>query len=189
VRFVVPPETRAALERLNPGAFVRARDKALRLFGMNWLKTAQVMSPVRKGGGTGLYLKSWFARPSGPGMLMIGNDAPYARWVEENTRKHRIFPRHKRVLAWRFGAGHVSAANAGKVFNVTAKMRLRREMGAPARGDWFFAKAVRHPGTKGQHIFRRSWEIEAPFLIEAFGDAVNAELSGTGPSAPPGAVA
>lgn len=180
-RFVVPAATRRAIERLKPGSFDRARDKALRLFVVDFVRTGQENSPVTGSGRTGQYLKLWYGRVSGAGVAVIGNDAGHAGYVEENTKPHIIRPKNGKALAWRHGMTGVSAAKAGKVFQVTAAMKRRRAAGTPKKGDWTFLKEVHHPGTTGQHIFRRTWEKRAPFMIQQFVDAVNAELS-AGPS-------
>lgn len=56
--------------------------------------------------------------------------APYAKFVDQPTKPHRIFPRGARVLRW-FGEG----------------------------GSPIFAAYVLHPGTKGVFFIKRTKEV------------------------------
>lgn len=61
----------------------------------------------------------------------------YAPHVEEGTRPHTIRPSRARILSWSGSSGRV------------------------------FARSVRHPGTKGAHMFARGMERAKPRIIEA----------------------
>jgi hypothetical protein len=77
----------------------------------------------------------------------IGHDsqvAPYARFVHDGTRPHIIRPRARRVLRW------------------------------PVPGGFAFAKAVDHPGYKGDAWLRRAAREALPI----FERVLNARLQG-----------
>lgn len=65
--------------------------------------------------------------------------APYAAFVEFDTKPHIIKPRNKRVLAW-------AANGSGRRLSGRARTATRRG----ANGGMRFARVVHHPGTKAQ---------------------------------------
>ena len=67
-----------------------------------------------------------------------------AKYLEEGTRPHEIRPRFRQALSWTEGKRLSGRARTGK-----------------AAGNRFFAKRVRHPGTKAQ-----------PFLMPGAKEAV-----------------
>ncbi len=90
--------------------------------------------PVRTG-----FLRESATRGETPKGFLVYAAAPYAKFVDQGTALHWIFPRNARVLRW-FGEFEVP----------------------------IFAKRVYHPGTKAVHFIERTKEAMCQVLRELY---------------------
>ena len=90
--------------------------------------------PVKMG-----FLRESIARRTTPKGFLVYATAPYAKFVDQGTSPHAIFPRSASVLRW------------------------FEPPGAP-----IFAKYVFHPGTKGQHFVQRTKEAMKQVLKQLY---------------------
>lgn len=72
----------------------------------------------------------------------VGAGAPYALFVEEDTKPHPIEPKKKKWLRW------------------------------PVEGGFAFAKKVQHPGTTGTHFLANALDAKTAEIEQVVGDAV-----------------
>lgn len=79
-------------------------DKKLNLVGHFLLGVSRALTPVGVGGGSGR-LKGATDFSVSKGVLRIGNNVNYARYVEFDTKPHIIKPKDKKALFWK-GATH-----------------------------------------------------------------------------------
>lgn len=78
--------------------------------------------------------------------------APYALWVERDTRPHIIVPRNAKMLHW------TSTKMIGAEFLMQAGLGgLLRALGAKIQLE-HFALRVHHPGTKGKRMLQRAMD-------------------------------
>jgi hypothetical protein len=90
--------------------------------------------PVKTG-----FLRESITRRTTPKGFLVYATAPYAKFVDQGTAPHAIFPRGASVLRW-FGP-----------------------LGAP-----IFAKYVFHPGTAGHHFVQRTKEAMRQVLKQLY---------------------
>jgi hypothetical protein len=112
------------LERASNAA-VQAASADLGQFADEVVSEAKRLAPVR----TGFLRGSIFARWTGPLKIDIGASAPYAQFVEQGTRPHKITARNKKALAF-------TASDGTKVV----------------------VKSVNHPGTKARPFLQPAYE-------------------------------
>jgi hypothetical protein len=74
---------------------------------------------------------------------VVGSASPIALFIEEGTKPHEIRAIHAKALAFHVGEG----------------------------GPMIFAKAVRHPGTKAQHIFAKTLDRNEGNIVRQFENA------------------
>ena len=90
--------------------------------------------PVKTG-----FLRESITRRTTPKGFLVYATMPYAKFVDQGTAPHAIFPRDASVLRW-FGP----------------------------LGNPIFAKNVFHPGTKGQHFVQRTKEAMQQVLKQLY---------------------
>ena len=90
--------------------------------------------PVKTG-----FLRESITRRTTPKRFLVYATAPYAKYVDQGTEPHVIFPRGASVLRW-FGP-----------------------LGAP-----IFAKYVFHPGTAGHHFVQRTKDAMRQVLKQLY---------------------
>ena len=73
--------------------------------------------------------------------VVVSAGAPYALFVEEGTRPHKIRPRFKKALRW------------------------------PIEGGFAFAQEVNHPGTDATNFLANAGEAKLPAMAEVIEDA------------------
>lgn len=82
------------------------------------------------------------------GSVMLSSAVPYAAYVHEGTRAHRIIPRNKRVLRF------------------------------VSRGSFVFSKRVNHPGTNADQFLYNAAEAKKSDIISRFDEAVERAIGG-----------
>jgi hypothetical protein len=82
--------------------------------------------------------------------ITVSAGAPYAVFVEEGTRPHKIRPRFRKSLRW------------------------------PVEGGFAFAKEVDHPGTRAVHFLRGAMEAKLPDVEQLLKDATALSFSQAG---------
>jgi hypothetical protein len=107
----------------------------------------------------------------GPSAVSFFNRAKYAGYVEFDTRPHLILPRFKKVLRWR----KALRTRSGSV--ARGPVSASRATTATNSGQFNFALAVNHPGTKGQHVWKRSLTARAQDLLSELGRRLDQALS------------
>lgn len=93
--------------------------------------------------------------------IRVGSSARYARYVEEGTRPHKIYPKHKKSLFW------VEYSNPGN----------QKKLGK-AGAVFTFASEVDHPGTKPQPFMVPAYRIVKPRLLMALQNLVRSKMKG-----------
>jgi hypothetical protein len=145
-RVILDPGSRILIQKLNPAQIQWSIIGAMKDFVTLLIRKLKDRSPQSafKPGKQGHFRRSW-AGDAKDGKIIITNDVGYAPFVEFPTRPHLISPKNKPFLAWRTGGrGPISSFKVSK-------------SGAGASKNWIFTtKPVRHPGTKGQFIFKRT---------------------------------
>lgn len=169
--------------KMGPTFALEVKKDTLRRYAPALQRKLVENSPVKGPGRTGNLARNWRVEPIGGGAeLSVRNTAKYAKFVEEDTKPHKI-PKSgipgvdRKVLVWRTGRrGPISAFKAGGSFPGS-----RTGAKAP-RNFIFMPKVIMHPGTKGQHIVPRSIKDTLEFLEESFKLALNnvvARFAGT----------
>lgn len=91
-----------------------------------------------------------FEDPIGGVVFLNLGMAPYGFYVHEGTYPHAIFPKRKKALRW------------------------------ARSGDFVFAKAVLHPGTKSDRFMEDAWYRYKPEIPERFAKAVDRAIKEAG---------
>lgn len=146
----ITPDKRffSLLKRLTPEQARIIAEQTTIDFALLLERKLKIRSPRR----TGNLARRWFARPKGT-TIFAGNTADYSAGVEWGTKPHHIRPKNKLVLAWRSGGrGAASSFAGGKTTSPNV-----------------FSKKVFHPGTKGQFIFKNTFQIVSRRALELFG--------------------
>jgi len=100
----------------------------------------------------------------------VGTALDYAMDVEFDTKPHVIEPRTARALMIPI-APSAGRGGAGSIFGGATKT------GRPRSGQQVvFFRSVKHPGTKGQHMFRDGAERARPAIRDLFRAAVQRTL-------------
>lgn len=168
IRVTIDSKSKVAMERLNEPAAEQAINLSIRDFGLTLRRTLAVKSPAV----TGNFRRRWNVTTI-QGKKTVGleitNAAAYARFVEFPTKPHIIEPKSPGgVLVWRTGGrSSVSAAAAARVLS-------SGRPGALHPSNFIFSKKVQHPGTKGQFVFKRSFQETAPKFFEFLRGRINA---------------
>jgi len=151
------------LRRLDSHGLQATAKRELRRAGTRVEKELKRRTPVR----TGHLRASWTTQARDGGWaVLVGTDKKYAGFVEEDTRAHEIRPRTKKVLA--FPVGGKSAAGLGRGPGGTLV----------GKGSLAFARVVRHPGTKGAHMAKRTVDEKGGEVVSMLRAALVKHLGG-----------
>ena len=172
---------RSLQRKIGPEFAKAVKSETLRRYSPVLHRRLAENSPGKGPGRTGNFRRSWAVFPDRTGdVLFIVNRASYAKFVEDDTRPHRI-PKtgtpgvDRKVLVWRTGRrGPISAFKVGRVARLGRRIGrlLGRRPGATDRKNFVFVgRAVMHPGTKGQQIVPRSIEETAADFARLTRDA------------------
>lgn len=157
VRVKIPPELREISQRLRDVDTTLARGTALKSFAPILDRALKTNSQPPNGGGG--FARGWMVSllPSAKGLNIV-NAFGKAKFVEYDTKPHSIWPKRRKVLAWRKG---------GKAPFSAYKVKASTKKGA-----FIFAANIWHPGTKGKGVFAKTIRQTAPQLF----DMLKAEL-------------
>ena len=93
-----------------------------------------------------------------------GAGAGYAKWVEEGTKPHPIFPIRRKWLHWfEDGSG--------------ASVPIPYGVGGTDKYNSRFSKGVQHPGTAAQPFFYKQMRIIGPRLTQALSRLLGEEMN------------
>ena len=99
---------------------------------------------------------------------IIATSANYARYVNDGTRPHDIYPKHKKALAFP-PSGSRPGVRGGMKVGITASG------GVVGR---IVVKHVRHPGTKGKHFVEDTYEHLSNIIVPETRKVIESELRG-----------
>ena len=100
---------------------------------------------------TGLARRSFFMKPVGEMAVMVYNKLPYAKYLEEGTKPHDIYPKNKKALAWPGMKGGFGVQTSRSTNKMTGKA-----LKSPVKGYVVFARHVHHPGTKALDMIKNA---------------------------------
>lgn len=101
------------------------------------------------------------------GVVGVGKEAPYARFVNDGTRPHIIAARNAKALAFHVNGFYTSyTSNAG----------ITRQ--AYNKGDLIFRKVVHHPGTKPRHFMEAALAAAKPEIQRIIEAHVSSAMKG-----------
>lgn len=130
--------------RSAPSVATKEYRRSLERIASRVYKNAVRNSPVGKYKGGGNLRQSIKKYPYGHVGFLIRVNAEYGVYVDQGTRPHTIYPRRKKILAWRTESGR-----------------------------WAYAKKVNHPGTKATHFFTNAVKDAETYANREMSQATN----------------
>ena len=177
VTITTPPE----LERVLAG-LTAAQGDAIGNMAAQQVAPAFTRALVEKSGelagfGPSGFSRGWIAEAAGPS-IAVTNTSPLARDIELPTAPHIIEARPGGVLAWPIKPGQAPRAPFLKSIASRRPFSAKNASKAKAASDWFFAKRVHHPGTKGKFVFPATVEEQTDMILGALATAARTVLGG-----------